>query len=208
MMKLSKLLFSEAAIPFGDIAQSEIALRIFRVGGRTTLVLYRPSALTKYFRTWEQEDLDLLVVGMINLVVSEESNRIYEVKAIAAESGYGPVMYDIAMSYIAPKYLMADRMDVSAAARRVWAHTFENRLSEYDTISVGKNSKWKDRGGKELPSLNFAYRLKKKLPIYSSVAIKDSRFFAQEPNSNKREHMLTTLEEQAWTYFRDRMQEQ
>jgi hypothetical protein len=47
MMKLSKLLFSGAAIPFGDIAQSEIALRIFRVGGRTTLVLYRPSALTK-----------------------------------------------------------------------------------------------------------------------------------------------------------------
>lgn len=49
--------------------------------------------------------------------------------------------------------------------------------------------------------MNLAYRLKKKLPIYSSVAIKDSRFFAQEPNSNKREHMLTPLEEQAWTYL-------
>ena len=207
-MKLSEILFMEAAIPFEDIKKSEMALKSFGNGGQVLLVLYRPSALIRYVQEWEQEVLDQLVVGMINLVPSEESNKIYEVKAIAAESGYGPVMYDMAMSYIAPKYLMADRKDVSDAARRVWAHTFENRLSEYDTIQVSEESKWKDKEGKELPSLNLAYRLRKKLPIYSSVLIKDKQFFANEPKRNKREEMLTTLEEQAWVYFRDRMQEQ
>ena len=103
-------------------------------------------------------------------------------------------------------YLMADRRDVSDAARRVWAHTFENRLGEYDTVEVtGENDVWKDKEGKEIPSLNRAYRLKKKLPIYSSVVVKDEQFFANERDRNKRREMLSTIEEQAWVYFRDRM---
>ena len=205
-MKLSEILFMEVAVPFEDIKKSEIALKVFKNSDQAMLVLYRPSALIKYFQTWEQEVLDQLIVGMINLVPSEQSNKIYEVKAIAAESGYGPTLYDIAMSYVAPKYLMADRKEVSDAARRVWAHTFENRLGEYDTIEVtGENDVWKDKEGKEIPSLNQAYRLKKKLPIYSSVVVKDEQFFANERDKNKRREMLSTIEEQAWVYFRDRM---
>ena len=205
-MKLSDILFMEVAVPFEDIKKSEIALKVFKNSDQAMLVLYRPSALIKYFQTWEQEVLDQLVVGMINLVPSEQSKKIYEVKAIAAESGYGPTLYDIAMSYVAPKYLMADRKEVSDAARRVWAHTFENRLGEYDTVEVtGENDVWKDKEGKEIPSLNRAYRLKKKLPIYSSVVVKDEQFFANERDKNKRREMLSTLEEQAWVYFRDRM---
>ena len=207
-MRLSEILFMEVAVPFEDIKKSEIALKVFKNSDQAMLVLYRPSALIKYFQTWEQEVLDQLVVGMINLVPSEQSNKIYEVKAIAAESGYGPVMYDIAMSYIAPKYLMADRKEVSDAARKVWKYTFENRLSEYDTIEVSEEDKWKDNQGQEVLSLNLAYRLKKKLSIYSSVVTRDKQFFANERDRNKREEMLTTLEEQAWVYFRDRMQEQ
>jgi len=207
-MKLSKILFMEAAVPFEDIKQSEMALKVIKNGTQVLLILYRPSALTKYLQTWEQEDLDQLIVGMINLVPSEESNKIYEVKAIAAESGYGPVIYDIAMSYIKPNYLMADRSHVSVAARKVWAYTFNNRLSEYDTIKIGKDSKWMDSEGKEVPFLNLAYKIKKELSITSSVITRDKQFFANEPRKNTREEMLTTLEEQAWVYFRDRMQEQ
>lgn len=205
-MKLSKILFMEVAVPFEDIKKSEIALKVIKNGDQALLMLYRPSALIKYFQTWEQQDLDQLIVGMINLVPSEESNKIYEVKAIAAESGYGPVMYDIAMTYIEPKYLMADRSHVSDAARKVWEYTFNNRLSEYDILKVGQDSKWLDKEGNEIPFLNLAYRLKKKLSIYSSVITRDKQFFANEPKRNKREEMLTTLEEQAWTYFRNRMQ--
>lgn len=198
----------EIAVPFEDIKQSEMALKVIKHGTQILLILYRPSMLTKYVQTWEQEDLDGLIVGMINLVPSEESNKIYEVKAIAAESGYGPVMYDIAMSYIKPNYLMADRSHVSDAARKVWAYTFNNRLSEYDTIKIGKDSKWMDSEDKEVPFLNLAYKIKKELSITSSVITRDKQFFANEPRKNTREEMLTTLEEQAWVYFRDRMQEQ
>ena len=207
-MRLSEILFLEIAVPFEDIKKSEMALKVIKNGDQALLMLYRPSALIKYFQTWEQEDLDQLIVGMINLVPSEQSNKIYEVKAIAAESGYGPTLYDIAMSYIAPKYLMADRKEVSDDARRVWSYAFDNRLSEYDTIEItGEDDVWKDKEGNEILSLNLAYRLRKKLPIYSSVVARDKQFFANEPNRNKREQMLTTLEEQAWVYFRDRMKE-
>lgn len=140
-------------------------------------------------------------------ITADNNKLVWEVESVNADKGYGPTLYDIAMSYVAPKYLMADRRDVSDAAKRVWAHTFENRLGEYDTIEVtGENDVWKDKEGKEIPSLNQAYRLKKKLPIYSSVVVKDKQFFANERDRNKREEMLSTLEEQAWTYFRNRMQ--
>jgi hypothetical protein len=206
-MKLSKILFMEAAVPFEDIKQSEMALKVIKHGTQILLILYRPSMLTKYVQTWEQEDLDGLIVGMLSMVPSEESNKIYEVKAIAAENDHGPVMYDIAMSYIKPNYLMADRSHVSDAARKVWAYTFNNRLSEFNTIKVGEDSKWMDSEGNEVPFLNLAYKIKKELPI-SSVITRDKQFFANEPRKNTREEMLKVLEEEAWVYFREKMGEE
>lgn len=73
-------------------------------------------------------------------------------------------------------------------------------------LAVPEEGKWKTRDGEDIPFLNHAYRLKKKLSIYSTLVLRDKQFFANERDRNKREQMLTTLEEDAWTYFRDRMQ--
>jgi len=202
-MKLSEILFMEVAVPFSEIGKSEMALRLFKDGKLILFILYRPSVLTKYFQEWETTDG--LIVGMMNVVMSEFSPKIYEVKAAAAESGYGPTLYDIVMSYVAPKYLMADRKDVSDAARTVWKFMYDNRIGEYDTIKVPEENSWKTNDEKLIPYLNFGYRLKKKLSIYTTLIMRDKRFYANTQDRNQREQMLTTLEEEAWTYFRDRM---
>jgi len=49
-----------------------------------------------------------------------------EVKLSAAENGWGPTMYDIAMSE-EPRGLMADRSEVSAEAYGVWEYYLKNR---------------------------------------------------------------------------------
>ena len=202
-MKLSEILFNEVAVSFSEIGKSEMALKLIKNGESILFILYRPSVLTKYFQTWESTDG--LTVGMMHIVLSEDSNKIYEVKAAAAEQGYGPTLYDIVMSYVAPKYLMADRKEVSDAARNVWRYMFDNRKAEYDMLSVSEEDKWKTSEGEDIPFINQAYRLKKKLSIYSTLVLRDKQFFANELDRNKREQMLTTLEEDAWTYFRDRM---
>lgn len=202
-MKLSEILFNEAAVPFSEIGKSEMALKLIKNDDMILFILYRPSVLTKYFQTWESTDG--LTVGMMHIVLSEDSNKIYEVKASAAEQGYGPTLYDIVMSYIAPKYLMADRKEVSDAARNVWRYMFDNRKAEYDVLAVPEEGKWKTSESEDIPFLNQAYRLKKKLSIYSTLVLRDKQFFANQLDRNKRSQMLTTLEEDAWTYFRDRM---
>jgi len=47
-------------------------------------------------------------------------------KYVAARKGYGPLMYDIALS-MAPKGIVPDRKHVSVHARKVWAYYFYNR---------------------------------------------------------------------------------
>ena len=202
-MKLFEILFNEVAVSFSEIGKSEMALKLIKNGESILFILYRPLVLTKYFQTWESTDG--LTVGMMHIVLSEDSNKIYEVKAAAAEQGYGPTLYDIVMSYVAPKYLMADRKEVSDDARNVWRYMFDNRKAEYDMLSVSEEDKWKTSEGEDIPFINQAYRLKKKLSIYSTLVLRDKQFFANELDRNKREQMLTMLEEDAWTYFRDRM---
>lgn len=148
-MKLSEILFNEVAVPFSEIGKSEMALKLIKNDDMILFILYRPSVLTKYFQDWESTDG--LTVGMMHIVLSEDSNKIYEVKASAAEQGYGPTLYDIVMSYIAPKYLMADRKEVSDAARNVWRYMFDNRKAEYDVLAVPEEGKWKTSESEDIP---------------------------------------------------------
>lgn len=44
------------------------------------------------------------------------------VETASADSGWGPMLYDIAIELSGPKGLMPDRWEVSQEARRVWKH--------------------------------------------------------------------------------------
>jgi len=63
----------------------------------------------------------------------------------AAQKGYGPLMYDIAMA-ASPNGLMADRTFVSPMARKVWQHYYYNRKD------VVKTDLTKSRGMKNCPT--------------------------------------------------------
>lgn len=84
---------------------------------------------------------------------------------------------------------------------------FDHRLAEYDTLSLPTvwNGTRLKTDNEDLEFLNLAYRLKKKLAIHTTLMMRDRQFFGNEFDRNKREEMLTVLEEDAWNYFRDRM---
>lgn len=68
-------------------------------------------------------------IGTIQYFPSEDCNpaNTYTVKASAAEQGWGPLLYDIVMSIIRPKWLIADRGSISDAALSVWEFYLKNR---------------------------------------------------------------------------------
>ena len=68
-------------------------------------------------------------IGRVQL----QDGVVREVENVSAEKGYGPLLYDVAMELVGPgdymgdNGIMCDRTSVSAAARNVWKHYFENR---------------------------------------------------------------------------------
>jgi hypothetical protein len=63
---------------------------------------------------------------------SVEEGSVWEVENSEASSGWGPLLYDLAMELAGPDYMgdlgiAPDRMNVSPSARGVWRHYFESR---------------------------------------------------------------------------------
>jgi hypothetical protein len=61
------------------------------------------------------------VLGVLNVEPSQEPcNGAVEVTSSAADDSFGPLLYDIAMSYSPNSAIMPDRRSVSDRAARVW----------------------------------------------------------------------------------------
>lgn len=51
----------------------------------------------------------------------------FTISLAAAEKGWGPMMYDLALSLVHPGFLASDRHDVSGYAKKVWDFYFQHR---------------------------------------------------------------------------------
>ena len=54
-------------------------------------------------------------------------DNAWEIIGAFAQSGFGPMIYDIAMEYVGSEGLMCDRSSVSEEAARVWEYYLNNR---------------------------------------------------------------------------------
>lgn len=100
--------------------------------------------------------VEALYVGMIRIIESSKcstvnGDKVYEVVNSAATKGFGPLMYELAMSSLGQTWIMPDRASVSSDAAGVW-----NRF--YDREDVAKKQLKNCKQFKN-PSLNFAYTL-------------------------------------------------
>ena len=68
------------------------------------------------------------IYGVITTSDINGSNKLQEVGRVAAEKGYGPLMYEMAMSYINPGYLMPSRDgDIRGEAWSVWEKFYQRK---------------------------------------------------------------------------------
>ena len=138
MTNLSTLLeyldedIDEAAV---SIKQA-ISQKLAAYTDRGAIILYNPEAAANNIKNNIEQDYaveDIIsfegaIVGYVNTEQSDScGTNTYEVKSSAALSGYGPLVYDMALSNIYPNYLISDRNAVSSKAQKVWDYYLNNR---------------------------------------------------------------------------------
>jgi hypothetical protein len=103
--RLIESMIGEAAKGLGDLPEDAALFVIDLNNNEWDYVLYSKS-----------EDK---IYGVLSII--QINNNVYEVGRVGADRGYGPFMYEMAMSYITPKYLMPSRNgDVKTRALGVW----------------------------------------------------------------------------------------
>lgn len=69
-------------------------------------------------------------------VSPKDRAEAFVVELASANSGFGPLMYDLAMSLVFPRYLMADRNSVSRSAFGVWQYYLTNRTGDVSRVPL------------------------------------------------------------------------
>ena len=112
----------EAAVASNQAASQGLALYRKGTGVSVVYVLYNPAKLMEELPKWQDAGGDIASVIYGYLDVRPHKGDCWnaaEIKFSAAQKGYGPLMYELAMSDF-ENGLFPDRLSTSGAARNVW----------------------------------------------------------------------------------------
>jgi hypothetical protein len=170
-----ELLLGEAAKTEQELSSGGYGLYIQRTGPKVSFVLYSTNLV---------RDIQTAIVGYNEIHFSPDCGNWKE-KYIGALRGYGPLLYDIAMSYISPDSLRADTTYVSLQAQNVWNYMFNNRRDDFNITEI-KDKACKStvlQGGSKLSAVKYAYAIKNPVDFSNLVNNHEklvSRFSSRE----------------------------
>lgn len=164
----------EVAKSESDAMGQNLALYISREDNSCQLVLYNPSLMDKP---------QSAMVGFIKVNYKSLCDN-WLVKYSAAIKGYGPLMYELAMSLIHPDFLRADNGAVSPQAQKVWSVFFGERNEEFNTQRIDNQPKGNHNclpalGAKE-KALNYSFSVKSPISYSNLEQIHDQFVYNME----------------------------
>ena len=137
--------------------------------------------------------------SIIGSLTMRRLENFLEVVGVEAESGWGPLLYDLGMEVVnqfEDDGLIPDRTSVSKEARAVWEHYFKYR-SDVEATPLPKDilafdgkgytAKRIDSYGKSSP-LSFSYRKKTGSPFMSELS-KSGQLYADDYSFNVQENL-------------------
>lgn len=157
-------LMTEEAILIDQV--SELALYINETSSMFSMTLYSPKELIADFKKLastqkkmlDLEDLEKAIYGTIQVL---EKDNFWMVGSVGANKGYGPLMYDLAMSKIYPEFLVPDRGSIKPGAQKVWEFINNNRKNEFVIVAIKKlTSDKRNFGIHKNQILNQGYAIK------------------------------------------------
>lgn len=190
-------ILDEKAKTTSDAENDGLALYIKKDEG-IEFVLYEPTALLSVFDgsahingTDGPEDV---IAGFLRIsnVDFEMCDGSWVVTNSAARQGYGPLLYDIAMSFISPQFLTADRDSVSPEAEKVWRVYYARRRSEFNVKPLIQNYNCRNLNSKE-PAVNYAFSIKQKLNYSSLTKAHKNLMSKMKGHSTKMENTLIDM---------------
>jgi len=138
----------------GDISKDLVLVTGKRDGSDTFMILYN----------YETQRIQ----GIIGFQDAGGDNHV---SVVAAEKGYGPLMYELAMMYSSPKGLMPTRNgDVKDSAKNVWIKFFNRDDIEKRTIDLGS-------GGYGEPFSDFFYDEKGEFEVDKMKKIFNTKYY-------------------------------
>lgn len=150
---LDEEFLDEAAVDIGSAIQEGLALCVKKNNTEIYIDLYSPKELEDLVENNDYSDK-----GLSNIIVAtmyvEFKNTLdaWVIGGSAAEKGFGPLLYDITMSAVAPGYLTSDRGSVSSSARKVWNYMLTVRPNDFIIKQISDN--------RDEPALNYAFAIK------------------------------------------------
>jgi hypothetical protein len=124
-----------------------------------------------YFVLYKWNNNKPVVIGSLTAKSKLKTCGMWQMETVAAEKNYGPLMYDLILSYT-EQPLMADPTSVKPAAKAVWNHMFEDESKYVMFKKTNPNdctSFIKDSG------LMAGYGIKIKQPVDYSVLQKNHK---------------------------------
>lgn len=154
-----RALINEAAVPTSAAARDGLALYIHKYQKSVRFVLYDPYPFEEWLRdnppvnmSYDEIPNGIFAFFQLTGGPDDSCEGASEVAVSSAQKGYGPMMYDICMSYSYPTPIMPDRTLVSPAAANVW--TYYQKRNDVEKIPLSDN----DCKLQQNDNLNFAYR--------------------------------------------------
>lgn len=135
------------AITTKDVQKRGLALHVFQSKENNQYVLYDANQLLDYYKHHDGDIENLkhsLLLNMVAMMITKQpegnAHGAREVSVSAALKGYGPLIYDIAISYDG---LIPDRNNVSRDAKKIWSRYFERPDVDHKQLDNISNPKTK-----------------------------------------------------------------
>lgn len=151
----------EEPVSVANAQSDKLAVCTVNLNNEIDLILYSPRDLllamnlvvnrrdsTNKFKNFGPKVMSLalkesrVILGIFNMRSIKGTNDecfpkgTKEVQRTAAEQGYGPLLYDLGLSFAYPNYVMPDRSSVSPAAKGVWDY-YLNYREDVDRFPLG-----------------------------------------------------------------------
>ncbi len=189
-MRLSETIWmDEARVTLNQLNDNGIAVFV----KKKRVVMVFANKLEAYFQADRNERaiiIDQVGVGYIRFeTVDCKLRNTYEIAISAARKGYGPLLYELAMSLTNGGWLLSDRSSVSNKALNIWNHM--QLRDDVRQIDVDKVCPQKNRRNDE--ALGYAYQLRNPIdyqPLHNSAMELVKQL---EPSEINAEYILAQL---------------
>lgn len=172
---VESVLLDEDAVNLNQLNTQKLALLVEGDGQDKVFILYNPVLLKGVVKQGIKTPSTVATSFIFSFVSMSYFDlcEFWTIDKTAAEKGYGPISYEIAMSAVSPAFVASDRNTVKPGARKVWNYFFNNRANEFNIKQINPaqtdDACLNPNQGSDT-FLQYAYSIKNKIDINTLVS--------------------------------------